>query len=242
MGKNKTKTMKARSKRSKSRRRRSSSRKRVAGSTNVEKGCAGVEKGIRIDQKRIDLSDWDPYRPGTGIYRGEVDCGNKEVTGKGRASGNGTWESDNILHGSEETFMKSNAKKSGTVVTGKWENNMPAHVTVTTSNGTFNYHKETHEMTQQHIRDSMSSRGSMLSDRDSASSRGSMLSDRDSASSRGSMLSDRSSRSSLDSEYDFTDRIGSRGSNVVRGSWLAKKTTGGRRRKNRKTRRHKRKN
>ena len=229
MGKNKTKTMKSRSKRSKSRRRRSISRKRVAGSTNVEKGCAGVEKGIRIDQKRIDLSDWDPYHPGTGVYRGEVDCGDKEVTGKGRASGTGTWESDNVLYGSEETFMNSNAKKSGTVVTGKWENNMPAHVTVTTPKGTFNYHKETHEMTQQHIRDSMSSRDSILS--------------RDSMLSRDSTVSDRSSRSSLDSEYDFTDRIGSRGSTVVRGSWHAKKTpNGGRRRKNRKTRRHKRKN
>ena len=216
MGKNKTKTMKSRSKRSKSRRGRSRSRKRVAGSTGIEKGCAGVEKGIRVDQKRVDLSDWDPYYPGTGIYRGEVDCGNKEVSGKGRASGTGTWESDNNLNVSSETFMNPNAKQSGTVVTGKWVNNMPYNVTVKTSNGTFNYRKETNEMVQDHIRDS--------------------------ASSRGSMLSDRSSRSSLDSEYDFTDRIGSRGSKVVRGSWLAKKTTGGRRRKNRKTRRHKRKN
>jgi hypothetical protein len=222
MGKNKTKAMKARSKRSKSRRRRSSSRKRVAGSTNVEKGCAGVEKGIRIDQKRIDLSNWDPYHPGTGVYRGEVDCGDKEVTGKGRASGTGTWESDNILHGSpEDTFMNPGAKKSGTVVSGKWKNNMPSQVTVTTPKGTFNYNKETHEMTQKHIRDSISSRASTVSDR--------------------------SSIASVDSDdYDFRDifaRSASMGNNVVTGSWHAKKTlNGGRRRKGRNTRRRKRKN
>lgn len=220
MGKNKTKAMKARSKRSKSRRRRSSSRKRVAGSTNVEKGCAGVEKGIRIDQKRIDLSDWDPYHPGTGVYRGEVDCGDKEVTGKGRASGTGTWESDNVLHGPEETFMNPNAKKSGILVSGKWKNNMPCQVTVTTPKGTFQYNKDTHDMTQKHIRDSMSSRASTVSDR--------------------------SSLESVDSDaYDFRDSFGSRGSEIVRGSWHAKNFTtpkGGRRRKNRKTRRRKRKN
>ena len=223
MSKNKkTKTMKIRSKRSKSRRGRSRSRRRVAGSTHVAKGCAGVEKGIRVDQKRIDLSGWRPYFPGTGVYRGEVDCGNKEVTGKGRASGTGTWESDNVLHGQEESFLNPGSKRSGTIVSGKWLNNMPYDVTVTTPNGTHKYKKESQDTVEQHMRDSMSSRASTVSD-------------------RSSMVSDRSSLSTvdLDSEDDFRDSVFSRPS-IVRGSWHAKKT-GGRIRKNRKTRRNKRK-
>ena len=117
--------------------------------------------------------------------------------------------------------MNPNAKKTGTVVSGTWKNNMPVKVTVTTSKGTFNYEKKTHEM----VRDSI---GSM--------------------SSRASTVSDRSSIASVDSDYDFRDSVasmGSRGSNIVRGSWHAKKTAGGRRRKSRKsrkTRRRKRKN
>ena len=220
MSKNKkTKTMKVRSKRSKSRRGRSRSRKRAAGSSHVAKGCAGVEKGVRIDQKRIDLSGWSPYFPGTGVYRGEVDCGNKEVTGKGRASGTGTWESDNVLHGQQESFMNPGSKRSGTIVSGTWLNNMPYDVTVTTPKGTHKYKKETHDVVEQHMRDSVSSRASTVSD-------------------RSSMGSDRSSLSTvdMDTDPDFRDSVFSRPS-VVRGSWHAKKT-GGRRRK---TRRHKRK-
>lgn len=217
-------------KKSKTRRvRNASKKKRSGGNETAVKGCVGIEKGIRIDQKRIDLSDWDPYNPGTGVYRGEVDCGDKEANGKGRASGTGTWESDNVLHTPHETFLNPNAKKSGTVVSGKWKNNMPFQVTVTTPKGTFNYNKETHEMTQQHIRDSMSSRASTVSDRSSL------------ASDRSSLASDRSSLVSVDGEYDFGDRR----SNIVRGSWHAKKTAGGRRRKSRKsrkTRRRRRKN
>ncbi len=82
--------------------------------------------------------------------------------------------------------------------------------------------KKTHEMTQQHIRDSIESK-----------------------SSRASTVSDRSSIASVDSEYDFRDSFPSMGSKPVRGSWHAKKTAGGRRRKSRKsrkTRRRKRKN
>lgn len=198
------------------------SKKKRSGGNETTKGCVGIESGIRIDQKRINLSNWNPYYPGTGIYRGEVDCGDKEVNGKGRASGTGTWESDNVLHGTEETFLNPNAKQSGTVITGTWKNNMPVKVTVKTPKGTFNYDKATHEMTQEHIRDSMSSRASTVSD-------------------RSSLASDRSSLASVDGEYDFGDRK----SNIVRGSWHAKKTAGGRRRKSRKsrkTRRRKRKN
>ena len=207
-------------KKTKTRRARNASKKnRSGGNETSVKGCVGVEKGIRIDQKRINLSEWDPYYPGTGIYRGEVNCGDKEPNGKGHASGTGTWESDNVLHGPGETFMNPNAKQSGTVVSGTWKNNMPYKVTVTTPKGTFNYEKKIHEMTQQHIRDSMSSRASTVSDR--------------------------SSIASVDSEYDFRDSVVSRGSNPVRGSWHAKKTAGGRRRKSRKsrkTRRRRRKN
>jgi hypothetical protein len=209
-------------KKSKTRRVRNASKKnRSGGNETSVKGCVGIEKGIRIDQKRINLSDWDPYYPGTGIYRGEVNCGDKEPNGKGRASGTGTWESDNVLHGPDETFMNPNAKKSGTVVSGTWKNNMPYQVTVTTPKGTFNYEKKTHEMTQQHIRDSIESK-----------------------SSRASTVSDRSSIASVDSEYDFRDSYASMGSKPVRGSWHAKKTGGRRRksRKSRKTRRRKRKN
>jgi len=210
----KTKSMKSRSKHAKSRRGRRTSRKRVAGSTDIAKGCAGVEKGIRVDQKRINLSDWSPYFPGTGIYRGEVDCGDKEISGKGRASGNGTWESDNMLHEQQDSFLNDNIKSYGTVVTGKWLNNMPYDVTVKTPKGVFKYTKPTHDTVEKHIRDSMSSRSSMMSDRSSLST------------------------VDMDSDYDFRNSEMSRPS-IVRGSWHAKKTMGGRRRKNRKTRRHK---
>jgi len=247
MGKSKTKKISKRSKHAKTRRGRRQSRKRRAGSRDAAtNGCSGVSSGVRVGQKRIDLSNWSPYNPGTGIYRGEVDCGDKEPNGRGRASGNGTWETDNIVHNDANEWYtgKSNISetiRSGTIISGKWKNNLPYDVTVKNNMGTYNYKKESYDLIEDNVRSSssMSSRPSMDSDRSSLLSRYSM-------SSRPSMDSDRSSILSMlgdDEDGLDTDRP-----SIVRGSWHAKNAKkslnnarGGRRSNKRKTRRRNRK-
>ena len=246
MGKSKTKKNSKRSKHAKTRRGRRQSRKRRAGSRGAAtNGCSGVSSGVRVGQKRIDLSNWSPYNPGTGIYRGEVDCGDKEPNGRGRASGNGTWESDNIVHNDANEWYtgKSNISetiRSGTIISGKWKNNLPYDVTVKNNMGTYNYKKESYDLIEDNVRSSssMSSRPSMDSD--------SSLLSRYSMSSRPSMDSDRSSILSMlgdDEDGLDTDRP-----SIVRGSWHAKNAKkslnnarGGRRSNKRKTRRRNRK-
>jgi hypothetical protein len=242
MGKSKTKKNSKRSKHAKNRRGRRQSRKRRAGSRGAAtNGCSGVSSGVRVGQKRIDLSNWSPYNPGTnpgtGIYRGEVDCGDKEPNGRGRASGNGTWESDNIVHNDANEWYtgKSNISETiiaGTIISGKWKNNLPYDVTVKNNMGTYNYKKESYDLIEDNVRSS--SRPSMGSDRSSLLSRYSM-------SSRPSMDSDSSILSMLGDDEDGldTDRP-----SIVRGSWHAKNAKkslnnarGGRRSNKRKTRR-----
>ncbi len=228
MGKSKTKKNSKRSKHAKIRRGRRQSRKRSAGNRDAAtNGCSGVSSGVRVGQKRIDLSNWSPYNPGTGIYRGEVDCGDKDPNGRGRASGNGTWESDNIVHNDANEWYtgKSNISetiRSGTIISGKWKNNLPYDVTVKNNMGTYNYKKESYDLIEDNVRSSssMSSRPSMDSDRSSILS----------------MLGD-------DEDGLDTDRP-----SIVRGSWHAKNAKkslnnarGGRRSNKRKTRRRNRK-
>jgi hypothetical protein len=260
MGKSKTKKNSKRSKHAKTRRGRRQSRKRRAGSRDAAtNGCSGVSSGVRVGQKRIDLSNWSPYNPGTGIYRGEVDCGDKEPNGRGRASGNGTWESNDLVYnGANELYNGSSniagTIRSGTIISGKWKNNLPYDVTVKNNMGTYNYKKESYDLIEDNVRSSSSSRPSMDSDRSSLlsrysmSSRPSMDSDRSSllsrysVSSRPSMDSDRSSILSMLGDDD--DVLDPGRPMIVRGSWHAKNakkslnnSRGGRRSNKRKTRR-----
>ena len=228
MGKSKTKKNSKRSKHAKTRRGRRQSRKRRAGSrgaaTNV---CSGVSSGVRVGKKRIDLSNWSSDKPGTGIYEGEVDCGDKDPNGRGRASGNGTWESNDLVYnGANELYNGSSniagTIRSGTIISGKWKDNLPYDVTVKNNMRTYNYKKESYDLIEDNVRSSssMSSRPSMDSDRSSILS----------------MLGD-------DEDGLDTDRP-----SIVRGSWHAKNAKkslnnarGGRRSNKRKTRRRNRK-
>jgi hypothetical protein len=262
MGKSKTKKNSKRSKHAKNRRGRRQSRKRRAGSRGAAtNGCSGVSSGVRVGQKRIDLSNWSPYpyNPGTGIYRGEVDCGDKEPNGRGRASGNGTWESDNIVHNDANEWYtgKSNISGTiiaGTIISGKWKNNLPYDVTVKNNMGTYNYKKESYDLIEANVRSSMGSdegrvsmdtRSSMGSDegRLSMDTRSSMGSD------EGRFSMDTGDRSSVSSRNPMLNILRENETNPeitwdrpnVTGSRYAKKktsgTNGGRRSNKRKTRR-----
>ena len=245
MGKSKTKKNSKRSKHAKNRRGRRQSRKRRAGSrgaaTNV---CSGVSSGVRVGKKRIDLSNWSSDKPGTGIYEGEVDCGDKDPNGRGRASGTGTWESNDLVYNGANELYNGNSNiagtiRSGTIISGKWKDNLPYDVTVKNNMRTYNYKKEIYDMIEENIRSSMDTRSSMGSDEgrlsmDTGSSMGS--DDRSSVSSRNSINSMLNTLRENETNPEITwDRPN------VTGSRHAKKktsgTNGGRRSNKRKTRR-----